>query len=66
MVLTVVVLIFGEVTPKALPRMLNSSHRSCAGAQPADAGVTPLTWLFMPVERFLGALCSQHRGGHHH
>ena len=44
----------------------NGCHRSCTGAQPADAGIYPADMAVQPVEALSGTLCSQHRGGHHH
>ena len=35
-------------------------HRSCTGAQPADAGIYPADVAVQPVEALSGALCPQH------
>ncbi len=52
MVLTVVVLIFGEVTPKSLAKEMPETVATAVapGAQPADAAVYPADLAVYPVE----------------
>ena len=57
-VLTIVVLIFGEVTPKSLAKEMPET---------VATAVSPMLNLAVqPVETPAGALCPQYGGGHHH
>ncbi len=65
-VLTMVVLIFGEVTPKSLAKeMPETVATAVALLEPAHDGVYPADLAVQPVEAPAGHL-STARGGHHH